>query len=179
MTAEQPDLPFDNVLIAEKPKQAEPPYFENPANDNEKLLNYQYEFLKGDKKAFDRLYKLSVELCGKFISGISKTNPHVKKMPVEERKEKAHDAVCYIAEQYRRKKSWFISGNFPGYLYLRVLKELYGETKAQQIVDYVDFDELKGIAVPQKAESISEEKCVEAWYVMDDKVGHIKQFLLF
>lgn len=47
----------------------------------------------------------------------------------------------YVISSYLKKPEWFIKKNLPGYLYKRVQHELYYQTKAQEIVDFVDFGE--------------------------------------
>lgn len=69
-------LPFDEE--EEKEPQKPLPHFENPESDNQKLLELQYQFKNGNKKAMDEFYKLSARICLKFIYDIGKKTHTLK-----------------------------------------------------------------------------------------------------
>lgn len=180
MIDEQPYLPFDTIEEPKPQQLSNLPHYEEPKNDNERLLEYQFLYLiNGDEAALARLYKLSAEICLKFVNKISRENPHIKHLTIEERKEKAHDAVCYMIEQYKTKRTWYVSKNYPGYLYLRVLKELFTQTKVDQIVDYVDLDEYKHLEANNGQEEPDRTECIEAWCIIGEgEIRHVRQDLL-
>jgi len=178
---EQPFLPFDTQELEEPRLQqlSEIPHYEKPRTDNERLLEYQFEYLvNGDEAALVSLYKLAREICVKFINKISQENPHIKHLTIEERKDKAHDAVCYMVEQYQTKRDWFVSKNYPGYLYLRVIKELFAHTKVDEIVDYIDLNDYELLEAKQEEEPDRTE-CIEVWALVgtgkNQKICHIRQ----
>lgn len=77
MTDEQLLLPFDEVQVIQQV--APIPHFENPSNDNERLLEYQYQYkVNGKREALAALYILGCEVCEKFISVETRKNRHIK-----------------------------------------------------------------------------------------------------
>lgn len=132
-------LPFEST--EEKQVVPELPHFDAPRNDNERLLQMQFEYKQGSRKALEAMYELSIEVCMKIIQTIGKDNRHIGNMSLEEKKIKARDAASYIPEQYLKNSEFSIKKNFPGYLYLRVQHELFYRRKVDGIVDFVDLDE--------------------------------------
>lgn len=142
MTDEQLWLPFDEEVGIVQQVGPWLPHFENPETDNERLLEYQYQFrVNGRRDALAAFYQLGCEICEKYISAETRRNRHIKKLSIDERREKASDATNYIISQYLKKANWHISKSATAYLYLRVQHELYYRTKAQQLVDFVNFDD--------------------------------------
>lgn len=145
---EQQVLDFD---FWEKEKKAEEerqqqeadglPHFPKPRNDNERLLEYQWQYKHGDKEAIVQIYDLSVQICRKFINAIGQINQHVKELSWSDKKIKAEDAATYIIERYIKIPDFSIKKNFPGYLYLRVLHELYYRREVDKIQTYVDISQ--------------------------------------
>lgn len=150
---EQQMLPFD--FVEEEQKQVEKdqetarqeteanrkklPQFPQPKNDKERLLQLQYEYRNGRPEAINEFYKISVEVCFKFINAIGKENRHVRNLSWSEKQQKAHDAASYLIAQYLRRPEFAITKNVPGYLYLRVQKELFYQRHVDKIVDFVDL----------------------------------------
>lgn len=117
------------------------PHFEHPQNDNECLLEYQFQYkVNGDKKALDKFYRLGVEIAGKYISQMCEASKRFKGLSKQERREKAQDAIVYIVSALIQKPAWFIKSSVTGYLYLRAQHELKYYRKVDKIVDFVDFD---------------------------------------
>jgi len=115
------------------------PHFPEPKNDNEFLLECQWEYRHGDRKALVRMYQLSRTLSLKFINAIAQKNKHVRSLTWETKKIKAEDAATYMIEQYIKRADFEVIKNFPGYLFLRVVHELYYMRKVDKIVDFVDL----------------------------------------
>lgn len=157
-------LPFDfweEEIKAEEKKRREQtdrlPHYERPANDNEYLLECQWKYRHGDDSQLDRIYKRSCVLCLKFINAIANKNRHVKELPLEQRKIKAEDAATYVIERYITKPDFVITKNFPGYLFLRILHELYYRREVDKIISFVDMARLykeETGAVPEGRELI-------------------------
>lgn len=136
---------FDFGDIAnEKPKPA-PPRFENPTNDNERLLNYQYEYrMYGNAHALDGMYSLGRTVALKYINAKAQGNRRIAELGAEEKEEKAHNAITYIIARYLQVKEFCIAESFTAYLYLRVQHELFYRRKVDEVVRFVDMDALDG-----------------------------------
>lgn len=150
MQLKQQVLPFD--FWEEEKKQAEEkqleqienlPHFLHPQNDNEFLLECQWEYRHGDKNALVKMYKRARTLGLKFINAIGQKNRHVGEMSYEQKKIKAEDAATYMIEQYIKRPDFAIVKNFPGYLFLRVAHELYYMRKVDKVVDFVDLQKFR------------------------------------
>jgi hypothetical protein len=115
------------------------PHFPEPKNDNEYLLECQWQYRHGDPAALERMYKRTRTLGMKFINAIGQTNRHVKSLSYGAKKIKAEDAATYMIEQYIKRPDFAITKNFPGYLFLRVAHELYYRRKVDKVVDFVDL----------------------------------------
>lgn len=115
------------------------PHFPEPKNDNEYLLECQWQYRHGDQEALDRMYKRAKTLGLKFINAIGQSNSHVAALAYEAKKIKAEDAATYMIEQYIKRPNFEINKNFPGYLFLRIAHELYYRREVDKIVDFVDL----------------------------------------
>lgn len=154
-TLKPQNLPFDFFEEEEKEKKKELEkkkteeeernknlkYFKEPRTDNEKLLNYQYEYKNGDKAALDRIYNLGKEICIKYVNTITHRSKSMKlrHMCEYDKESKAQDAVAYLVEQYIKRPDFVIRDYVTAYLWLRVVKELKYHTKADKLVDFVDI----------------------------------------
>ena len=137
-------LPFDTDIDSEQKQIVECcfPHFVAPRNDNESLLEFQYQYrVNGKQSALDNIYVLGKEICAKYINTEAKGKRKIKNLSAEEKEEKAHNAVCYVIGQLLRSSDWYISTSFTGYLYLRVKHELYYHRKVDKIVDFVNLDD--------------------------------------
>ena len=111
-----------------------------PPGDNGILLRLQDEYLAGDSSALSGMYGLACKVCRKYINAKSEGNSHIAALTREEREEKAHNAAAYLVSRYLEDKGFRIRKSFTGYLYLRVLHELYYRRKVDGAVDFVDPD---------------------------------------
>ena len=140
-------LEFDFVELpkeAEKPKPALP-HYDQPQNDNEKLLNWQYEYrIKGDENALNKMYRLGKIIALRYINTVAKKNKAVAKLAQSDKEEKAHNAITYIIARYLRVKDFAITESFTGYLFLRIKHELFYHRKVDKIVDFVDMETFRG-----------------------------------
>ena len=129
---------------AEKPKPALP-HYDQPQNDNERLLNYQWAYKEnGDNSALNAMYALGYTIAMKYISAKAKKNRHIAELCRSDKEEKAHNAITYIIARYLRDKDFVIIRSFTGYLYLRIQHELYYYRKVDKIVSFVDMETLRG-----------------------------------
>ena len=147
MTEEQQlTLPFDFTKEEKQVTWENLPHYERPANDNERLLELQYQFrVNGNKKALDDMYRLGYEISYKYINTMVEADKHLKMTLncAEKREEKAHNAVCYMIQSYLKKPTWVITDSWTGYLYRSTLKQVKGGVrKVDKIVDFVDIDSL-------------------------------------
>lgn len=121
------------------------PYFDAPKCDNERLLNMQYDYKEnGNAQALNAMYALGCKIALKYINAKAGKNPHIAHMSDDEKEEKAHNAITYIISRYLRVKDFSIRKSFTSYLYLRVQHELYYQRKVDKIVDFVDWESLRG-----------------------------------
>jgi hypothetical protein len=117
------------------------PYYPAPKNDNEKLLNWQYEYrIKGDEKALNKMYRLGEIIALRYINTVAKKNKAVAKLAQCDKEEKAHNAITYIIARYLRVKDFAVQKSFTAYLYLRIQHELFYQRKVDKIVDFVDME---------------------------------------
>jgi hypothetical protein len=115
------------------------PNYPEPKSDNEKLLNYQYDYkIKGDTAALNRIYALGSKIALKYINAQAGKNPHIAHMSDGEKEEKAHNAITYIIARYLRVTDFIIRKSFTSYLYLRVQHELFYQRKIDKIVSFVE-----------------------------------------
>lgn len=149
---QQPWLPFDELKEEEKQRSTEVlPHYEDPKNDNERLLELQYQFKHGDPDALQKIYKLSYQICMKFINSEAKRNKHIRRLDYYDKLEKAHNAATYILEQYVKRETFSIKKNYPGYLYLRIQHELYYRREVDKIVDFIDLEDMETLEDPGKS----------------------------
>ena len=141
----QLEFDFDELpKEAEKPKPALP-HYDQPQNDNERLLNYQWAYKEnGDNSALNAMYALGYTIAMKYISAKAKKNRHIAELCRSDREEKAHNAITYIIARYLRDKDFVIIRSFTGYIYLRIQHELYYYRKVDKIVSFVDMETLRG-----------------------------------
>lgn len=109
-------------------------HYEQPKNDGQKLFNLQYEYKNGRAAALGELYDLLQEIAYKTINNISNRDKKVQEMTAEERRQKAHDAATYIIEQYLKRPDFEIDDSMTGYLFRRVMREIYGARKCDKML---------------------------------------------
>lgn len=143
----QMEFDFDELPKAEETKEEREkpvlPHFDTPASDNEKLLNYQYAYREqNDARALNQMYTLGYRIALKFINAKAKKNKHIAALCMNDREEKAHNAITYIIEQYIKRADFAINDSFTAYLYLRIQHELFYQRKVDKIVSFVDTETL-------------------------------------
>ena len=143
-TTQSVQLEFDFGELPQTKQTPTPPHYDQPQNDNERLLNYQWEYKNGDKSALNAMYKLGYKIALKYINAKSRKNRHIEELSYSVKEEKAHNAITYIIARYLRVQDFVIMKSFTSYLYLRIQHELYYHRKVDKIVDFVDWDAYRG-----------------------------------
>ena len=133
-------LEFDFVELPKEAEKTKPalPHYDQPQNDNERLLNYQWEYKNGDQNALNSMYTLGYKIALKYISTKAQKNRHIAELCRSDKEERAHNAITYIIARYLRDKDFVIIRSFTSYLYLRIQHELYYYRKVDKIVSFVD-----------------------------------------
>ena len=131
----QLEFKFDDKAEKQKPAL---PHFDNPKCDNERLLNYQWEYKSGDQNALNSMYTLGFKIALKYISTKAQKNRHIAELCRSDKEEKAHNAITYIIARYLRVKDFSIRESFTSYLFLRVQHELFYTRKVDKIVSFVE-----------------------------------------
>ena len=135
---EQLLLPFD--FTEPKIDLASIPHYDAPQDDNEQLLEYQYQYkVEGKENALSKMYELGYSVCLRYINTEGQQNWKVKLLSRDDKAEKAHNAITYIIARYKRVPAFFIAKSFTAYLFLRVRHELYYTRKVDKLIMYVDY----------------------------------------
>lgn len=115
------------------------PYFMHPRDDNQRLLNYQHDWLeKGDTGAWSRLWTLSRRVARRMIRAQARRKGFVLDRLDED--DRVETAVCYVLRRYQ--DGWYVKK-----AYLKAIKEgvvhaLWYRTKADECVDSVSDEQL-------------------------------------
>lgn len=124
------------------------PHFETPQNDNERLLNYQYDFLvNGSQEAWRNLWELTSATAGRMLAhGCKQRNIHFSK---EQWEDKRAEAVMYLLRRYRTRPGYRIEADFPLHIWYAVKHVLDYKRKCDGLVDFVSEKELTAIIESQ------------------------------
>ena len=109
--------------------------------DNGELLELQKKIKRGENAALSLMYQKLYEIAYKTINTMTHKNPHIARLEASERQQKAHDAANYLIEQYLKRPAFEIEKSITGYLYKRVVYELYGrghQRACDKIINYTD-----------------------------------------
>lgn len=115
------------------------PYFPEPKNDAERLMNLQREYRTGSNAALGDMYELMTRVAIRLLSATKEAYNYTP----DERHQKAHDAATYVIEQYIKRPDFVRTdkGGITGYLRQRVIHELRPERKCDMMVVYGDTPE--------------------------------------
>lgn len=154
---------FEQEKQEEKKEIDDLPFFEKPENDNQRLMNLQYEYYHGRTEKLDKIFLLLLEIARKIINKEAKE----KKLIFfrDHKEELAIDSVSLVIEQILKNKLK-IRTSFIAYIYLQVKKTMYSKTKAEKLEDYciknnVDFftlSEDEKRSIKRNMETFKEEK---------------------
>lgn len=109
------------------------PLFGNAENDNQRLMNMQYEYYHGRTEKLDEMFLLMLEIARKIISKEAKEKRLI--FSAEHKEELAVDSTSLVIEQVLKNRLK-IRTSFIAYLYLQVKKTMYSRTKAEKLEDY-------------------------------------------
>lgn len=116
-------------------------HYENPKNDNEKLMNYQYQFLKfDDKKAWGDLLILAFQVTERLVYSWCKKNKIF--MDKEAVADKTSIAVEYVLRRYKSQSliGYCVQKNYIHALRLGVKHAMKYTTKIQYNTDNYGLD---------------------------------------
>lgn len=119
------------------------PFFEVPADDNEKLLNFQYDWLKnGSCSAREKLFVLGYECLWRILwHEMKKRKMHLTK---EEQSDKVLTAFEYVFRRYSRKNGYVVLKNYISVLKGGIRHALDYRTMADTEISLEDW--MKGVA---------------------------------
>lgn len=124
---------FDQEKKSEQKEIDDLPFFEKPENDNQRLMNLQYEYYHGKTEKIDRIFLLLLEIARKIISKEAKEKKLFFSM--EHKEELTIDSASLVIEQILKNRLK-IRTSFIAYLYLQIKKTMYSKTKAGKLEDY-------------------------------------------
>lgn len=125
--------------------------FPDPKNDNEKLLNYQYEWLvHKDAKAWEALWILSRQIARRMILTLAKKKGFV--MDPLTLEDKADDAIIYILRRYQR--GWYVRKAYHKAIKEGVIHAIWHRTKAQKNEVLMDDETISRITKEPPGERI-------------------------
>lgn len=88
------------------------PYFDNPQNDNERMFNLQYRFLKNnDKRAREELFKLGYDVLFRLLWAEMKKK-NLSYLDKEQQSDIVANAFIYIFRRYESGKGYAVEKNF-------------------------------------------------------------------
>lgn len=111
------------------------PFYAEPKNDSEILINLQYAYLaKNDRKAHRDLWLKSIEIAKKLIRNERKQKGFY--LDDADFEDKAIEAVEYVLRRYSERKDnycWSVRKNYVSALYNGVRHALYYQSKSEQL----------------------------------------------
>ena len=120
------------------------PFYAEPKNDSEILINLQYAYLaKNDRKAHRDLWLKSIEIAKKLIRNERKQKGFY--LDDADFEDKAIEAVEYVLRRYSERKNnycWSVRKNYVSALYNGVRHALYYQSKSEQL--YTRLKKLEG-----------------------------------
>ena len=119
------------------------PYYKNPQNDSERLLNYQYEYIKNNSQdAWGHLIELSFVVTKRLVWLWMKN--HRVQLDEIEQDEKTSIAVEYVLRRYKTRVGYCVNKNFITALNDGVKHAMLYKTKLEEnSVSWEDCKELK------------------------------------
>lgn len=104
-------------------------YFEDPQDDNQRLLNYQHDWLKhGDAEAWKNLWELSQVVARRMIRAQERKRGFV--LCHATRQDRVETAVEYVLRRYRN--GWYVRKAFLKAIKEGVIHALWYRTKADE-----------------------------------------------
>lgn len=122
------------------------PFFEKPENDNQRLMNLQYEYYHGRTEKLDKIFLLLLKIARKIISKEAKEKKLLFCSAYKE--ELAVDSASLVIEQMLKNRLK-IRTSFIAYLYFQVKKTMYSKTKAEKLEDYCRHNNINFFALSE------------------------------
>ncbi len=121
------------------------PHYDNPATDNQRLLNMQYDYLvHGSGEAWEGLWSLSYSVACRLVRNMA--SRHRLRLGECDVMDKAQGAVEYVLRRYAPDRcggrQYFVRKNFVSQLRGGVLHSLFYRTKGDALVDFWDSDSI-------------------------------------
>lgn len=131
------------------------PYFPDPQNDNERLLNYQFDFIKNnDMVAWGNLITLAYKIAKIYVRRFLKNNKGFF-LDEYEQEEKVDIAVEYVLKRYKENPTWCVTKNYLSALNNGVTHAMLYKTKSDEVT--ISTDNFESV-MNQKKEFTEEEK---------------------
>ena len=125
-------------------------HYSNPQNDNQRLLNCQYEWIRnGDKDAEARLWMLARKVALRMVRKEEKKRGCF--FDPLTREDKVADAVMYVLRRYKR--NWFVRHSFLDAIWHGVKHALDYRTMAEELVDYVPDEILATLRISDEEDA--------------------------
>lgn len=113
------------------------PFYPEPKNDSERLMNYQFDYIKnGSEKAWGDLIQLSFIVTKRLVWKWMKT--HKLRMDEIEQDEKTSIAVEYVLRRYKTRIGYCVHKNFITALQSGVQHAMLYKTKLDEQTDFID-----------------------------------------
>ena len=139
-------LDFDFYEQEEKKEIDDLLFFETPETDNQRLMNWQYEYYHGRTEKLDEIFQLLLKIARKIISKEAKEKKLI--FCSEHKEELAVDSASLVIEQMLKNRLK-IRTSFIAYLYLQVKKTMYSKTKAEKLEDYCRHNNINFFALSE------------------------------
>lgn len=120
------------------------PYYQNPKNDAERLMNYQFDYIKnGSEQAWGELITLSFKVTKRLVWKWMKS--HKLRLDDIEQDEKTSIAVEYVLRRYKTRIGYCVTKNFITTLEKGVEHAMLYKTKMDVETDYIE--DIKGLII--------------------------------
>lgn len=139
-------LDFDFYEQEEKKEIDDLLFFATPENDNQRLMNLQYEYYHGRTEKLEEIFLLLLEIARKIISKEAKEKKLI--FSRDHKEELAVDSASLVIEQMLKNRLK-IRTSFIAYLYLQVKKTMYSKTKAEKLEDYCRHNNINFFALSE------------------------------
>ena len=111
------------------------PHFDDPKNDNERLLNYQYDWLvHRNPEAWEKLWLLSCTVARRMITAMARKKGF--KLSEATLHDKVENAVIYVLRRYDY--GWYVRKAYLKAIKEAVVHSLWYRTKAQRMETIMD-----------------------------------------
>lgn len=127
------------------------PHFDEPRNDNELLLNYQYEWLMHqDPEAWEDLWLLACKIARRMIIALARKKGF--RLGYYTLQDKVETAVEYVLRRYDY--GWYVKKAFLKAIKEGVVHSLWYRTKAQRMETVMDDETISRLVRKPGEESI-------------------------